>query len=151
VIGHVLVRMTPPLRLLPILFSGMLVCGSCFAELELISNKSITQQDITLRSVRAIFGMRKLNWDDNRPVTVFVLPDDNPKHIKFSKTKIQLFPYQLRKAWDRLVFSGTGQAPLEVNSQQQMQEMVSNTPDAIGYLEHSFIDNSKVRILKITP
>lgn len=145
-----LIRLTPSLWVLPLLFLGMLVCNSCFAELKIIANKSVTQSDITLRSVRAIFGMRKLNWDNDKPVTVFVLPDKNPKHIEFSKTKIQLFPYQLRKAWDRLVFSGTGQAPREVSSQQEMQEMVSNTPNAIGYLEHSLIDSNKVHTLQVT-
>ena len=37
-------------------------------------------------------------------------------------------------AWDRLVFSGTGQAPDTVTSTEEMLARVASTPGAIGYL-----------------
>ena len=53
----------------------------------------------------AIFGMRLRKWEDGSPIKVFVLPDDDLLHIEFSKYILHVFPYQLRAAWDRLVFS----------------------------------------------
>ena len=66
----------------------------------------------------------------------------------FSKEKLNVFPYQLRAAWDRLVFSGTGQAPNTVSSSEEMLAKVASTPGAIGYLTKSRMDSS-VDVLQI--
>jgi hypothetical protein len=46
----------------------------------------------------------------------------------------------MRSAWDRLVYSGTGQAPLEVSSEEEMRAKIASTPGAIGYLKTVSID-----------
>jgi len=51
----------------------------------------------------------------------------------FCKNALGIFSHRLRKTWDRLVFTGTGQAPIEVNSIEEMRSKVMNTPGAIGY------------------
>ena len=86
--------------------------------------------------------MRLKKWEDGLPIRVFVMPDTHPLHVAFSKYILHVFPYQLRSAWDRLVFSGTGESPIVVKSEQQMRMMVSSTPGAIGYLSRSMVDNS---------
>ncbi|MBK7544039.1 MAG: hypothetical protein IPP10_02360 [Candidatus Competibacteraceae bacterium] len=97
----------------------------------------------------AIFGMRLRKWEDGSPIKVFVLPDDDLLHIEFSKYILHVFPYQLRAAWDRLVFSGTGEEPIKVNSEQQMRMLVGSTPGAIGYLRGSMLDETvKAVVLK---
>lgn len=93
-----------------------------------------------------IFGMRLKKWEDGSPIKVFVLPDNHPLHIEFSKKILRVFPYQLRNAWDRLVFSGTGEEPIQVSTEQQMRARVGSTPGAIGYLSRSMIDET-VKIL----
>ncbi|MGH8474048.1 MAG: hypothetical protein ACREVJ_16730, partial [Gammaproteobacteria bacterium] len=84
-------------------------------------------------------------------------------HVMFCKQILGVFPHQYRSAWDRLVYSGTGQAPLEVASEEEMrarvagtrgeapvvvgseEEMrtrVAGTSGAIGYLSRKMIDES---------
>ena len=103
---------------------------------------------ISKNALRAMFGMRLRNWPDRIPVHVFVLRDDNPTHSVFSKQILNIYPHQLRLAWDRLVFSGTGQAPTEVNSEEAMRQQVAKTPGAIGYLPRSMVNDS-VRVLQL--
>lgn len=86
--------------------------------------------------------MRLRKWEDGSPIKVFVLPDENPLHISFSKYVLHVFPYQLRSAWDRLVFSGTGEEPVKVTTEQQMRSVIGSTPGAIGYLSRSMIDGT---------
>jgi ABC-type phosphate transport system substrate-binding protein len=86
--------------------------------------------------------MRLRKWENGLPIKVHVLPDEHPLHVAFSKNVLRVFPYQLRNAWDRLVFSGTGEEPIRVVSEQQMLEAVSTTPGAIGYLSRSMIDDT---------
>ena len=97
---------------------------------------------LSRNTLGAIFGMRLRRWNDGSPIKVFVLPDENPLHIAFSKYVLKVFPYQLRSAWDRLVFSGTGEEPIILKSEQQMRSVVGSTPGAIGYLSRSMIDES---------
>lgn len=105
---------------------------------------SVTNPKVFLSksALSAIFGMRLRKWEDGSPIKVFVLPDDDPLHIAFSKYVLRVFPYQLRSAWDRLVFSGTGEEPIKVKSEQQMRTVVGSTPGAIGYLSKSMIDGT---------
>lgn len=86
--------------------------------------------------------MRLRQWPDGSAVTVFVLPSDHPLHISFSKNILHVFPHQLERSWNRLVFSGTGQRPVEVESQEEMRARVAKTPGAIGYLEKGTLDDS---------
>jgi ABC-type phosphate transport system substrate-binding protein len=99
-------------------------------------------------SLRAVFGMRLRAWPDGQPIRVFVLEDENPVHKQFAKTILSVFPYQLRRVWNKQVYSGTGQAPRQVGSEQEMREAVSGTPGAIGYLSTDQVDDS-VRVLKV--
>ncbi|HEX8874846.1 MAG TPA: hypothetical protein VF780_09475 [Nitrosospira sp.] len=115
---------------------------------EVIANHSVTEKTLSKSSLRAIFGMRLQTWPDGTAIRVFVMPDDTPLHATFSKEKLNVFPYQLRLAWDRLVFSGTGQAPDTVSSPEEMLARVASTPGAIGYLTKSKAD-SRVNVLQI--
>jgi hypothetical protein len=58
-----------------------------------------------------------------------------------------MFPHQLRWAWDRQVFSGTGRAPIMVNTEEEMRQRIASTPGAIGYLRRSQVDGSVHELL----
>ncbi|WP_298845192.1 hypothetical protein [uncultured Salinicola sp.] len=113
-----------------------------------IANKSVQQASLPLETLRAIFAMRQRTFPDGQAVHVFVLPDDNPIHEDFSKKVLGVYPHQLRLAWDRAVFSGTGQAPNEVASEAEMIEDVASTPGSVGYIKKTSL-NGQVRVLDI--
>ncbi|MBF0622522.1 MAG: hypothetical protein HQL54_11405 [Magnetococcales bacterium] len=95
------------------------------------TNNSTTH---TKSAMRAIFGMRVRQWSDGKPIKVFVLPDSALLHKQFCKQKLNVFPYQLRRIWNRLVYTGTGHAPIEVADEQEMARQIAQTPGAIGYI-----------------
>ena len=90
---------------------------------------------LTRDELREIFFGRQTRWRDGSPLRVFVLPDKNPLHIRFAKEILGVYPYQLRSAWDRMVYSGTGTSPSVVDSLDQMKLLIKETPGAIGYIE----------------
>ncbi|SER75248.1 hypothetical protein SAMN05421690_10668 [Nitrosomonas sp. Nm51] len=114
----------------------------------IVTHPDVNEVSITKNYLRAIFSMRLRTWPNGLVIKVFVLPDDNPLHHRFSKEQLSLFPYQLRQSWDRLVFSGTGQAPITVASDEEMYNRIKNTPGAIGYLDTSYIDD-EIHVLQI--
>jgi len=108
---------------------------------QLIVHPGVEQIPEKREIVRSLFTMQLLRWPDGSPVRVFVLPDGNPTHKSFAKKRLGVFPYQLRRAWDRAVFSGTGQAPTEVSDEDEMLERVANTPGAVVYISHGVADD----------
>jgi hypothetical protein len=125
------------------LFPATLACGQ-----EVVVHPGVAVETVSRNEARAIFGMRLRNWPDGSRIAVFVLSDAAPTHVSFAKTQLGIFPHQLRRAWDRLVFSGTGQAPTEVRSEEEMRAKVSTVAGAIGYLRRESL-NGTVRVLQI--
>ena len=133
--------------LLPIL----LYCLSTFAfaaEMEIIANPKGATEYLDASTLRGIFGMRLSRWPDGTPIRVYVLPDDNPVHANFTKRILNTYPHQLRRNWDRLVFSGTGNAPIQVESEREMLDRIRTIPGSIGYME-SGKESANVRVIKI--
>ena len=133
---------------LPVLLLLIGSAGLAAAELKIIANPKGATEYLDASTLRGIFGMRVSRWPDGTPIRVFVLPDDNPVHAKFAKTLLNTYPHQLRRNWDRLVFSGTGTAPVQVDSEREMLKRIQSTPGAIGYVE-SVEESAHVRIIKI--
>ena len=115
---------------------------------EIVTYPGVSEKELSVNSLRSIFSMRLKTWSDGTKIRVFVLSDDDLLHQSFSKERLNVFPYQLRSQWDRLVYSGTGQAPIKVNSAEEMLAKVANTPGAIGYLWRTNI-NENVSVLQI--
>lgn len=95
------------------------------------------RQSLQLNEARAIFTMRVKHWPDGSDITVFVLPDQNDLHQRFVKQVLQLLPHQLRRHWNRLVYTGIGRAPIAVSSEADMRQKLLTTPGSIGYLPHN--------------
>lgn len=101
---------------------------------DVIAHPSVASSRLSLVQAKALFSMRQTRWPDGMRALVFVLPDAHPTHSAFSKEILNLYPYQLRQTWDRQVYSGTGQAPIEVATEEEMLKRVASTPGAIGYV-----------------
>jgi len=115
---------------------------------KIIIHPDVQQETISVNVLRAIFSMRLKTWPNGKLIKVYVLPDDDQLHQDFSKETLNVFPYQLRSTWDRLVFSGTGQAPTTLFSDEEILKKISSTPGAIGYLKTSII-NDDVHVIQI--
>jgi ABC-type phosphate transport system substrate-binding protein len=138
--------MTPALRHF---VAAFLLCFATHSEaVELIANSGIAETSLPRSVVRSIFTMRLTSWPNGTPIRVFVLGDKNELHALFSKRILGVFPHQLRRAWNRQIFSGTGQAPERVESEQEMLDMLSQIPGAIGYLSEDMI-NEQVRTIAV--
>lgn len=134
-------------RLLSVSILAIALCLTCRpgnAEevVAAVGKKSPATFPMSRYDLTAIFGMRMTTWPDGSAIKVFVLPDENHIHSSFCKQVLRIFPHQLRTAWDRLVYSGTGQAPIVTDSEQEMKKQIAATPGAIGYLPKERLDDT---------
>lgn len=134
---------------LALLLSILNVSPSYAGDIVIVSHPKVPVDSLSRNFARAIFGMRVQQWPGDGGVKVFVLPDNNVLHEAFSKTVLDVFPHQLRSSWDRQVYSGTGQAPIEVETEEEMLSKIASTPGAIGYMNRDKVDEKKVRPLPI--
>ena len=132
---------TPLLQRLRYLLAALLLMASTAAipqnsalAVEVIVSPSLAKVTLDRNLLRAVFTMRVREWPDGTPVRVFVLPDDNPLSDQFYREQLGMYSYVLRRAWDRMVFTGTGFAPTVVRSEKEMIDRVRDTPGAIGFV-----------------
>ena len=109
---------------------------------------SVNESVLTTSQLRRIYTMRQVHWPDGSRITVFTLPRNHVIHLRFSKERLQMFPYQLDRIWNKLTYSGLGVAPITVNTLQELLSAVRKTPGAIGYVE-SVKDEEGVHVVKV--
>ena len=113
-----------------------------------ITNTSVDRNELQLKDLRAIYTMKKRLWSDGHAIQVYVLAPEQESHREFCKQVLGVFPRQLQSIWHRLVYSGTGEAPIELNSEQEMIDVISSTKGAIGYIQQEK-DHEQINILSI--
>ncbi|WP_254280832.1 MULTISPECIES: hypothetical protein [unclassified Halomonas] len=106
----------------------------------LVANRDVAPLSLNRDTVRAIFAMRQRTWPNGQTVRVFVLPNDHPVHRRFAKERLAIYPRQLQLSWDRMVFSGIGQAPNRADTQPELLERIATTSGGFGYLNKEYLD-----------
>jgi ABC-type phosphate transport system substrate-binding protein len=109
---------------------------------QVIAHQNIQNNELNLNELRAIFSLRARRWPDGTPITVFVLRDEHEAHRQFLLKTLKMLPHQLRRQWDRYIYSGIGQGPTVVESQEEMLSKVKATPGGIGYFEGGIKDDN---------
>jgi ABC-type phosphate transport system substrate-binding protein len=102
--------------------------------ISVIAHPHTTVSVLSLQELRAVFSMRVRTWPDGTPIQVFVLAANHDVHSRFCRDVLRVYPYQLQKGWDRLVYTGTGRAPDIVADEHDMLERIRQQPGAIGYV-----------------
>jgi len=136
-----------------LLLSLTLLSGWCRGAepVDILVNSAQAKEEVTLRELRAIYTMKQRLWSDGETITVFVLPEASVAHRDFCKKILGVFPRQLKSVWYRAVYTGTGVAPIEVKTEQELIERVSQTKGAIGYvLAERKYEKTTTKIIKLT-
>lgn len=115
-------------------------------EYNIIVNRNVDVQSLSQIQLKAIFSANLRYWQDGRKIVIVVMSEKNPLHQRFTKSVLGV-PSQILDA-RRNRITQIFRSPIkikEVDSMREMFEVVSRTPDSIGYLP------SKVRIFESDP
>jgi ABC-type phosphate transport system substrate-binding protein len=58
-------------------------------------------------------------------------------------------PALMKAYWTKMIFTGRGQPPREVDGNAAVRKMVADNPDLVGYIERSELDNTVRAVLVI--
>jgi hypothetical protein len=70
------------------------------------------------------------------------LADKNPLRDEFFSKACKKDPAQVQAVWGKLIFTGTGTPPAEVDSGAAMKKAVAADPNAVGYIDKKDVDAS---------
>ena len=113
-----------------------------------IAHSEVTQQALSQRQLQRIFMLKQRAWQDGQPITLIVFSSDNQRHSAFLRQHLKMFPYQLEREWNKLIYSGQSAPPVVATDPDKMLELVASTPGAIGYLV-STPPGSAVKVIEV--
>ncbi|HYD79563.1 MAG TPA: hypothetical protein VEC06_07125 [Paucimonas sp.] len=76
--------------------------------------------------------------------------ENSPLRAEFYKKVLEKEPAQVKAIWAKLLFTGKVKAPQEGKSSAEVKKLVSQSMNAIGYIEKSEVDDT-VKVVAIIP
>ena len=127
-----------------ILVTLPLFISSCLhAEVHVIVHPSNANQP-SIGEISRIFLGKQGAFADGIPVKPLNYNSDLPAKIDFFERVLKKQDAQYKAHWAKLVFTGAGTPPDELDSEMQVVEEVKNNPSAIGFVSAGNIDGVKV-------
>lgn len=122
--------------------------GGAWAEnTVVIVHKDSALDTISQRDLSAVYLYRKKTVNNVRLKAVELYHDTETKtdfHRRITGKNLQ----QLKAYWSRLVFTGKGIPPYSLDSETRVVDYVSVTPNAIGYVRQSKVNDS-VKVINV--
>jgi ABC-type phosphate transport system substrate-binding protein len=72
--------------------------------------------------------------------------EDSPTREKFYAQFTGKSPAQVKAYWAKIIFTGRGQPPRQVTGSVEARKLIAQSPNAIGYIDSSLIDDT-VRVV----
>lgn len=118
-----------------------LLSTSAMADIAVIvhpSNQSEFDNEMLVR----IFTGKARSFSNGQIVVPVNLREGDEITNQFNAKVLSKNPNQLKAYWSKLVFTGKGTPPKEVNNSKEVLELVSTNPSIIGYVDAEQVDES---------
>jgi hypothetical protein len=113
----------------------MLAVAPARAEIVIIVSSHASQSPQVAQVCQAYLGKTKAPTPVN-------FNEKNPLRDEFYAKACKKDPAQVQAIWGKLLFTGTGTPPAEVDSAAAMKKAVAADPNAVGYLDKKDLDAS---------
>lgn len=98
-----------------------------------------------------IFTKKKKFWENGDKISVYIKPQNSIEHKLFVIDVLKLSPFSYKRMLESITYSGLNIPPIEVNSDEQMLTLIADTPNAVGYINHTvYIKHLDDTIIAIT-
>ncbi len=118
------------------------------AEVVVVVSSQNPTETLSRAQIADIYLGRMNRLPSGNPVQPIDLSGSSPVRSEFYSRYLGQSQSQIKAHWMKLIFTGRGQPPPTVSSQDAMAEAVAQNPDAIGYLSPDFLDE-RLRVVSI--
>jgi len=137
-------------RILCVAFFCLFPLAASSGEVVLIANPSVAAVSLSRTNLFNIFLGPPAVWPDGIPVVPVDFSGSAALKDEFYQRFLERSLAQVRTVRARLIFSGSGFPPREVDSVAEMLQRVATTPGAIGYVPREQVNRS-VREIGFVP
>ena len=131
---------------LALLVTGLDAIPAAAQEVVAVVSAKSPVTTLSSSQVADIFLGKTARFPDGTQAVPIDLQEDSPARERFYDKYTGKSPAQVKAHWSKLVFTGRGQPPRQVNSTAEARKAVAENPSAIGYLDASQVDAS-LRVL----
>lgn len=117
------------------------------ADLVIIVNPS-NGNAIDLKVTQRIFLGKEKKFDDGTETIAINQAAEAEIRQQFDETVLGRSSSQVSAYWSKLVFTGKGIPPKEVNSDAEVIDLVSKNPSVIGYIDRSSVTDA-VKVIEL--
>ena len=117
-----------------------------FAEVAIIVNSG-NSSEISDNDIKRMFLGKNKTFSNGESVKAINLKSGNAIRKNFEKEVLGKSSSQVKAYWSKLIFSGKAKPLKEGASDSEVLSWVSSTPNAIGYIDASKVDDS-VKVIK---
>lgn len=125
------------------------VAVSASAETVIISNKGVSSKSLTASSLKKIFLGKMRTYPDGGKVKPVDQKTGSPSHTVFYSRVIKKNATELKSYWAKLIFSGKGRPPKQLDGDSAVKAWVEKTTGAIGYIDSKAVDETVKILFKI--
>lgn len=104
--------------------------------------------NLSAKDVERLFLGKAKAFPGGGAATPLNMAEGAPARAEFDQHIVGRSTAQVAAFWSKQIFTGKGMPPDEVESDTEMLEIVSNNPDAIGYVDSSAVNDS-VKVLAL--
>lgn len=124
---------------------ALLFCSQLWADIVIVVHPS-NSVTLTADDISKIYLGRSKNFPDGKPAIAVAQVDAAAATAVFNDKVLNKTGSQMKAYWSKLVFTGKGSPPKEVDSDAEMIALVSQNPNLIGYISKSAVNDS-VKVL----
>lgn len=115
----------------------------------IIAHPSVNESILTTRNLAKIYALQAKRWANGQRIKAFTFSNE-AEFKTFSLSQLNLHPHQLKRVWNRLLFTGVGKPPTSVNNPSEMLSKIRNTQGGIGYIrkDHA-LDLQGLKVIEV--
>lgn len=125
------------------------ISTSAFSDISIITHPS-NDASINAKQISKLFLAKSKKFPGGGEAVPIEQSDGSPTRAQFHKSITKKDEAQLKSYWSRIVFTGKGQPPKEVDSDSEVMALISKNPSMIGYVDSSAVDGS-VKVVLTSP
>lgn len=133
---------------LVLFFTTSIFVSVAYAEIAIIANKASSLTAVQTSDIQRVYlgKTKKINGTEVSPIN-----QANNKNLSdtFNKTVLNKTSNQVKAYWSKLIFTGKGTPPKELNNDIEVINAVRNDVNAIGYIDSSLVDDTVNVILTL--
>lgn len=119
-----------------------------------IANVANPTESLSAKSLSRMFLKKtkrwdKDTWDENVKIVPFDLTEKSPIRKDFTRQVHDKSTGAIKSYWQREIFSGRDSSPEEVETDEEMMELVANEKGAVGYVSGTAELPDTLKVIRI--